>query len=396
MLACTALLIGWIDGSCLADRFEAARAALAEMFPHLPRVGRTYQGFIKALLLNGARLLDVLVMRLRAAMREMSSCWLTLGILAFAVDGSRLECPRTRANQDQLKRAGRKKTGPQLSLTTLYHMGSGCPWDYRIGPGVESERTHLRAMLASIPKGATIVADAGFIGYDLLREMMSSGLHVLFRVGSNFRLLRELGYYSMEDDSTVYLWPDKAQKDHQPPLVLRLIQLKTGRHPVVVVTDVMSQEAMSDQQAGVLYRMRWGVEVFFRSLKQTLCHRKMRSAAPQQARMELAWCLVGLWILSLLGTQAVVARGKTPLSLSIALALRKVRQAVNGRLPRGINLQSQLAGALKDTYKRNSCKSSRDYPHKKNQPPAGAPKISYASVKQVQHAQELRDQIAAA
>jgi IS4 transposase len=390
------MLMVWLEGGCLADRFAAARAAVAEMFPRLPRAGKTYQGFIKAVLLKGAWLMDILVTRLREQMQKMSSCWRVLEVLAFAVDGSRLECPRTQANQDQLKRAGRSKTGPQLSLTTLYHMGSGCPWDYRIGAGVENERTHLRSMLSSLPRGATLVADAGFIGYDLLRETLAFGLHALFRVGSNVRLLRELGYFEMQDDSTVYLWPEKAQKNNQPPLVLRIIQLKTGRYPVVVVTDMMSQEALSDEQAGVLYRMRWGVEVFFRSLKQTLCRRKMRSGAPAQAKMELAWCLVGLWILSLLGAQAVVARGKKPLSLSIALALRKVRQAISGRMRPGSNLQNHLAKALKDNYNRTSSKAARDYPQKKKDPPTGAPKISSASIQQVQHAKELQNQIAAA
>ena len=300
--------MAWDGGPTLAEQFVSARAAVTGMFRSLRRVGKTYQGFVKAMALSGAFWLDRLATHLRLQLRSMGSCWTVQGIEAFAVDGSRVECPRTAANQKALKRAGRKKTGPQLSLTTLYHMGSGCVWDYRIGPGVESERTHLRSMLATLPPGATIVADAGFIGYDLLKEILASGRHVLFRVGANRTLLQKLGDASVEGDSTVYLWPQEAQKKGRPPIVLRLMVLNGGRHPVYVVSDVLSEEGLSFEQASILYRLRWGIEVFYRSLKQTLRHRKMRSGAPAQAQRELAWAMMGLWVLSLATAQAIVAR----------------------------------------------------------------------------------------
>jgi hypothetical protein len=77
--------------------------------------------------------------------------------------------------------AGKKKTGPQLFLTTLWHMGTGLPWDYRIGPGTASERHHLRDMLADLPAKAMVVADAGFTGYELLRAIDQLGLSFLVR-----------------------------------------------------------------------------------------------------------------------------------------------------------------------------------------------------------------------
>jgi hypothetical protein len=396
VLTYVALLMAWIEGVSLTDRFQAARAAVREMFPSGKAPGKTYQGLVKALMLQGAWLLDHLSVRLRSQMQSMSSCWSVMGIVAFAVDGSRVECPRTEANELQLKCAGRKKTGPQLSLTTIYHMGSGCPWDYRIGPGTDSERTHLREMLAALPPGATIVADAGFIGYALLKEILSSGRHVIFRAGANVKLLRELGYVEVEEDSTVYLWPDKAQKNHMPPIVLRMIVWQGRRQPLTVVTDVMSEDEMSIQQAAVLYRMRWGVEVFYRSLKQTLARRKMRSGAPGQATMELQWAFMGLWILSLRGTQAITDAGNTPHSLSIAMALRQVRQAIAGRLRRGTNLEMRLAKALKDRYVRTRSKTARNWPHKKNDKPPGNPKILVATAEQKQHAAQLNNKTVAA
>jgi Transposase DDE domain len=396
LLGYVALLMAWDGGPSLADRFDAARAAVIEMFPSLRRVGDTYQGFIKTLALSGAGMLDRIHGHLRRQVVQMDGCWLQMGVLAFAVDGSRVECPRTAANQKELGCAGKKKTGPQLSLTTIYHMGSGCPWDYRMGPGTDSERIHLRAMISPLPPQAFLVADAGFIGYDLLRDILASGRHVLFRAGSNVTLLKDLGYAQVQEDSTVYLWTSKAQKSNNRPLVLRLIVLGSGRHPVYLVTDVLNEQALPLESAGVLYRMRWGIEVFYRSLKQTLRHRKMRSGAPAQAKMELSWAVTGLWVLSLLGAQAIVSRGKNPVSLSVAMALRAVRQTMTGRADRRRDLRSRLSAAVKDSYVRKGSKSARDWPHKKTERPPGPPKIQQAKTGQIQQAKELLERKLAA
>ena len=43
------------------------------------------------------------------------SYWRCLGWVPFAADGSRVKVPRTQANQEVLKCAGKKKTGPQCT-----------------------------------------------------------------------------------------------------------------------------------------------------------------------------------------------------------------------------------------------------------------------------------------
>ena len=108
-------------------------------------------------------------------------------------------------------------------MTTLYHLGTGLPWDWTIGRGTESERDHLRMMLVSLPPGSLIVADAGFTGYDLLREILRAGHSFLIRVGANVTLLTELGLEVESHGNAVWLWP--AGKREECPLRLRLIRL---------------------------------------------------------------------------------------------------------------------------------------------------------------------------
>ena len=391
------VLMAWQEGRTLADKFAGTRVALRGLLP-TAKLGGTYQGFVKALLLHSAGLLELLGDQLRARQPSLAGgYWTCHGWCAFAADGSRVECPRTAANELELGCAGRKRTTPQLFLTTVYHMGTGLPWSYRMGPGADSERNHLRGMLGHLPGGSLLVADAGFVGYDLLASICGNGQHFLIRVGHNVTLLKNLGYGRNHGSDIVWLWPQKAAKGRQRPLVLRLIVLHDGRQPVYLVSDVLASERLSDESASGLYRRRWGVEVFYRSFKQTLAHRKMRSDAPAQARCELGWAVMGLWLLSALAVQRIVAAGVDPLRLSVAAAIKVVRAAIGPPRPvRPVSLSRRLAGALKDGYVRTAEKKARDWPHKKTEKPPGEPIIREATESEVQLAKQFETKNAAA
>jgi len=393
-LAYVAIMMVWDSGRTLCARFQEARATVVEMFSGRRRPGRTHRGFVEALLRQGPSILPSILETLRRSMQEIAGpYWRREGLLAFAVDGSRVDCPRTRANEDALGCAGRKGTGPQFWLTTLWHMGTGLPWGWKIGPSDDAERMHLRQMLGLLPRGALLVADAGFTGYDLFREILSSGRSLLVRVGANVSLLRKLGYAEVERDGTVYLWPEAFQKKGRPPIVLRLIVLRRRGKAMYLVTNLSVTE-LPTKRAAVLYELRWGIEVFFRSLKQTLAHRKMLSRAPRQAEAELQWTLVGLKVLGLMSVSAIVDDGHDPLSWSVALALRAVRQSMRDRKPTHRcpgGLTGALGRSLKDRYSRRKPKAARNWPHKKKERPPGAPQLRNAKPKEIKKAQKLTD-----
>ena len=386
-----ALLMAWSAEQTLAERFVAALESLAVFFTRWLRQGG-YTGWAAAAQAWSATLRPAVAKRLRHEMRGCAGKhWLRGGRCAFAADGSRVECPRTVANEKALGRAGRLGTGPQLFLTTLWHMGLGLPWDFRIGPGTASERRCLEDMLPELPDDALVVADAGFSGYDLYHRLRGARRSFLLRVGSNVHLLERLGYAEREGRDTVYLWPE-ARRD-RPPVVLRLIELRRGKDKAYLVTDVLDEASLPASEAALLYEMRWGVEVFYRTCKQTLQRRRMLSRTPRAAEEELAWAVLGLWLLGLMTTAAVVARGGDPLSWSAALARRRLRRAMRaaaagrrGRPP----LARELAGAVQDDYVRKGSKKARNWPHKKRERPPGAPDIRAATRQEVRSAQRLR------
>jgi len=389
----TALLMIYATDAALKDRFETARAAVIAMFPGRRHPGRTYQGFIKAQRRIPRKMVGYLKDHLRGQHQRVAGVfWERLGWVPLACDGSRVEVPRTGRNQARLGCAAREKTGPQLFVTTLYHMGTGLPWDWHIGKGTESERDHLRLMLAKLPPGSLIVADAGFTGYALMQAILARGLSFLIRGGSNVRLLSGLDWTAQADGQAVWLWPQKQRS--RSPLKLRLIRLRRtspGGGEMCLLTNVFDAARLPEETAATLYRMRWGVELFYRSYKQTLQQRKLRSKSPRAARWELHWGLTALLLLGLMSVAAIVARGRDPLSLSVAQALRTVRRAMGNPGPcrRCGGLAARLAKAVKDEYCRRGSKTARDWPHKKNDAPPGTPQIRAATANESRRAQEI-------
>lgn len=409
-LVAGALLWAWSDESTLVERFATVRKIASCLGDEQQQLAKSYQAFTKIL----RRWTDDLVLLVMEALHErmqqaLPHHWQVGNFVLFGVDGSRLALPRTRSHEQAYstirhnKRRGKNRHGkrlsrrhaqkansPQLWLTTMWHAGMGLPWDWRIGPADSNERAHLRSMLSGLPVGVMLAADAGFVGYDTMQAIFASGRHLLLRVGSNVRLLKHLGWVR-EREGLVYLWPAAAARGGQPPLVLRLVVAHNGRHPVYLVTTVLSKRELSDAGVIEMYAQRWGLELFYRHLKQTFQRRKLRSASAENARLELTWSLVGLWAMALYALVEADRRDVLPERLSFAKLIRAFRRTMRDYLHPtgpGERLCERLRQAITDPYRRK-CKASRNYPAKKKASHTGPPEIIPATKAQIQLAQQL-------
>lgn len=373
---------------------------------------KSYQGFAGALTTWTPTLVPLLWERLHRRMAEVAGGFWRIGPwLPLAVDGSRTTAPRTRKNERALNppRFGKGATAksrkrwkdkrrrqkalaqpvhPQVWLTLLWHMGLKMPWAWRCGPSYASERHHLKGLLESqrFPEKTLFCGDAGFVGYDLWQAIAGRGHHFLMRVGSNIRLLRRLGRVRRRED-LVFFWPNAAARAKQPPMLLRLLAFQTGRCTVWAVTNVLADRDLTARQAKLLYENRWGVELQFRSLKQTFGRSKLQSRTPERAYVELEWSLLGLWLIQLLAVSEQIPLGIGPGQSSVSVAVQIFRDVMRAG-PR-ICLRDQLREAVKDSYARRGTKAGRYQPQTKDKPSAGKPAIVNASTQQRQTYRKL-------
>ena len=434
MLAAAALFWATSDRPTLGERFQHSRKIIRKIFHWQSAPGKTCEGFLKMLRRWNQELLLAVVGILRLRMeQELADQFQVAGFTVFAADGSRVQTPRTKSNQQAFspqrkskhntkKKSKRRKSQPprkrktqaaqrrktkkqsaasikkkadmtHMWLTLLWHVGTGLPWSWRSGASDSSERHHLLEMLGEMPENSLMVADAGFVGYEFWKAILDADHEFVIRIGANVKFIKQLGY-ARESDHTVYLWPDKAAKKKMPPLVLRLIVIHDGKHPVYLVTSVLSKQHLSDKQAIEIYRYRWGIELFFRTFKQTFGRTKLRSHAAENAKLELDWSLLALWSICLLGQRELVRAGESPSQLSAAAAIKAVQATMRDYRVRPESpdetLSAMLAHALLDNYERSSSKTSRDYPTKKKRKRTAPPKIVPATKTQITTATEVK------
>lgn len=407
-LVVLAVLWVWSDQDTLTGAFHHAQRLARSMLGEVAL--NSYQGLTGALVTWTPSLLPLIQRRLHGLMERIGGdYWRIDGWLPLAVDGSRISTPRTKSNEGAFsipnyghgrkartrkqwknKRRRSKRISqpvrPQIWLTLLWHMGLRMPWSWKTGPSTASERGHFLEMLTTLtfPKNTLFCGDAGFVGYDLWKTLHDAGHHFLIRVGANVRLLQDLGSARKRED-LIYLWPASAVRKKQAPLVLRLIVLQGPRGPVYLVTNVLSAKALSDPQAARLYRLRWGVELQFRSYKQTFGRGKLLSRTPDRALVELDWSLLGLWMIQLFAVKEQLAIASPPQQSSVALAVSVIQEAMHAWPDEVCNprvLRSRLSAAIQDAYHRSSSKRARYRPHFKDVPSTGKPKIIRANAQQ--------------
>lgn len=414
-LVILAVLWVWSDKRTLSRSFVHARRLSLVMFSSVGVT--TFQGLTGALKKWSFKLLPRTQRQLHALMEEVGGEHWRIGLwVALAVDGSRSSTPRTKSNEEAFaaKNYGKGKKArsrrkwknkkkrskklsapvkPQMWITLIWHMGLKMPWTWKTGPSTSSERHHLMDMLKTenFPENTLFCGDAGFVGYDFWNAIRKAEHHFVIRVGANVRLLTDLGYVR-ERDGIVCVWPDAAARRRQPPLVLRLIQIQNERGTMSLVTSVLSERKLSNAKVAQLYSMRWGIELQFRSLKQTFGRGQLHSRTAECSYVEMDWSLVGLWVIQLFAVKEQIKVDRPPDNSSVALSLTIIQEtmdlcndeALNGRV-----LSQQLSEAVHDDYVRNSSKTARYQPNKKDKPSATQPIILKATTKQKQAIRQL-------
>ena len=190
------LLMAWSAGDSLPEKFEVARGVYVATCPKRRRPGKSFSGFEKALGKLPMPMLRALGMALRTRIQQVFGDRLIYeGFVPLGCDGTRQECPRSEELEQRLgtvTREGSLPDAPSVWNTSIVHLALGIPWCWRFGRGSKaSERRHLMQMIPLLPKLALIVADAGYVGYEVTRALMDANVWFLIRMSCNATLFTE-------------------------------------------------------------------------------------------------------------------------------------------------------------------------------------------------------------
>ena len=429
-----ALYWAWSESRNLTTAFTEAVECCQKVSGSCPL--STYQGFMGALVTWTSTFMDLLCQVLQARMKEIGGkFWQIDGWLPIAFDGSRSTAPRTRANEAALcaPNYGKGKTAryrkkkskgqrrkrnqqnppqpqkPQAWITMLWHMGLRLPWMWRLGPSNSSERAHVSEMLraAKWAINTLFCGDAGFIGYPLWSEILQSGTDFLVRVGANVSLLTESANYRHEKNDIVLCWPKNQMEARQPPLRLRLVQVRIGKTKVWLLTSVLNPAELTIPQMIRLYKMRWGIEVEFRGLKQTLDRAKLRSRDDKRLLAELHWSILAMAVAELFALKEQLSRHRLkalrkaprpdPVKRSLAKTMRALRYCLRHlhEVPQPEqDLVSLLRVAVTDSYQRKSSKRARYRPPNPDKKPLGDPQLRRLTLQEQKQLAHLTEKIA--
>jgi hypothetical protein len=378
----------------------------------------TYQGLMGALVRWTDPFLCVLWPVVHLRMQAIAEKrWRVGGWVPIAFDGSRSTAARSESNEKALcaptyghgltakyrkkksKGLRRKKNvknkpqpqEPQAWITMLWHMSLRLPWKWKLGPSNSSERAHVMEMLQAgeFPENTLFCGDAGFVGYPLWAQIAGQGLFFLVRVGANVKLLTERTDCIIRRRKGVVLcWPLAAQQANLPPLRLRLVRVRIGRQWMWMLTNVLQPSRLTPEEIVNFYKMRWGIEVEFRGLKQTLDCAKLRCRNSQRLLAELNWSLMAMTIAELFALKEQLAPTSSetaaknpspdPKKRSLANTMRALRFCLTHLkdVPApGEDVQSRLRRAVTDSYIRKSSKHARYRPPNPDKKPLGDPQI---------------------
>jgi hypothetical protein len=184
------------------------------------------------------------------------------------------------------------------------------------------------------------------------------------------------------------------------------VRVRVGKTRMWMLTSVLDKTRLSAKQIVKLYQMRWGIELEFRGLKQTLDRAKLRCHNDKRLLTELHWSLVAMAVAELFTLKeqhaASMARSHEPrpdpAKRSLAQTMRALRQSLrnlSATPPPGKDLPTLLRNAVTDDYNRKSPKRARYRPPNPDKKPLGDPRIRKITADEKKKLREIELGIAA-
>ena len=260
------------------------------------------------------------------------SAWRWRGRCVKLFDGTTVTMPDTPSNQQAYPQSREQKPGlgfPIARIGALIGLSSGAMLGYQVaaceGKGT-GEQSLLANMMDYLNPGDVLLADALLATWWIIQGALERGADVVMpqhggRI-TDFTHGQQLG----RNDHVVQ-WPRppkpklmSAEKYARYPEFITLREVKVNGR--ILVTTMLDPAVVSASELGALYKMRWNIEVDFRTIKATLEMDVLRCKSQEMVEKEIAVYFMAYNLVRCAMVKAALLADILPRMLSFAGARR--------------------------------------------------------------------------
>ena len=265
------------------------------------------------------------------------------GWRVMSLDGTTLDVADTAANARAFGRPGSARgantTGafPQLRLVGLLENGTHVISAAALGAYRAHERALATDVLPSLTGDMLVLADRGFLSFDLWRPAAATGAALVWRAAAHLGL-PVLERYADGSYRSELRWNQHCQSVERTAIAVRVVDYTVtggphGAQPYRLVTSILEPARAPAAELAALYQERWEMETAFDELKTHLrgARRVLRSKTPELVRQEVWGLLLAHYAIRTLMHDAALGalpRARDPDTLSFTHAVNVTRRTL--------------------------------------------------------------------
>jgi len=257
------------------------------------------------------------------------------------VDGSSVQMPDTRANQEQFPQPSAQSRGcgfPVARLAALFDLVTGAVLDMAMGALAKAETTLFREIWPALETGDVVVGDRLFGSYPDIVLLRNRGVDCVFRLHVKRKVNWHEGRPLGRNDRLIP-WQKGPRPDWLSPeefaaipdeLTVRHIRFRCTvpgfrAREIIVVTTLLDEKEYPASEIAELYDRRWDVETDLGHLKTTMKMDLLRTRTPDMVYREIWAYLLAYNLIRTLMWDAADRKHLQPLRLSFKGTMQEMR-----------------------------------------------------------------------
>jgi hypothetical protein len=271
------------------------------------------------------------------------------GWRTVVIDGSTLDVADTEENVEAFgyPAASRGSSAfPKIRMAVLCETGTHVVFACAMGAFAQGEVSLSAELLPHLKPGMLLLADRGFMGFDLWRRAAAAKADLLWRARENHRLEPETRLPDGSFLSRIYASPNDLRTG-TGGIQVRVIEytIEGSSELYRLLTTILDPELAPAGELAALYHERWEVESVFDEIKTHLegAGVVLRSKKPDLVQQEFWGLMVAHLALRGLMHEAAVNQGWDPDQISFVHTLRIVKRTMPSRLAISPPMPADLA-----------------------------------------------------